>query len=236
MRTRRHAQAQPQIGIGNQALQRACQSVRIIRLDQQARSERTLLVETGGAFVLLAVAAGVTRVSVVGADLADVEAIVERISAAAGELVVEPEGSLRMGFWSYGDGSGQMSTRRVSAPTWADARGNYVRDLKKDDFQIFEDGKPQPVTNFALIDIPIERASALKLGTAVEIIDAGGAVLAPSHVTFISPRADPNTQMVLIKAEIDNQSGHLRATQFTRVRVIWSRREGPAVPVLASAT
>jgi VWFA-related protein len=39
-----------------------------------------------------------------------------------------------------------------------DARGNYVRDLKKEDFQVFEDGKPQPVTNFALIDIPIERA------------------------------------------------------------------------------
>jgi VWFA-related protein len=39
-----------------------------------------------------------------------------------------------------------------------DARGNYVRDLKKEDFQVFEDGKPQAVTNFALIDIPIERA------------------------------------------------------------------------------
>jgi len=38
-----------------------------------------------------------------------------------------------------------------------DARGNYVRDLKKEDFQVFEDGKPQAVTNFALIDIPIER-------------------------------------------------------------------------------
>ena len=39
-----------------------------------------------------------------------------------------------------------------------DARGNYVRDLKKEDFQVFEDGKPQAVTNFALVDIPIERA------------------------------------------------------------------------------
>src|SRR5215470_15010217 len=37
-----------------------------------------------------------------------------------------------------------------------DARGNYVRDLKKEDFQIFEDGKPQPITNFAPVDIPIE--------------------------------------------------------------------------------
>ena len=39
-----------------------------------------------------------------------------------------------------------------------DGRGNYVRDLKREDFQVFEDGKPQAVTNFALIDIPIERA------------------------------------------------------------------------------
>jgi VWFA-related protein len=39
-----------------------------------------------------------------------------------------------------------------------DARGNYVRDLKKEDFQVFEDGKPQSVTNFAFVDIPIEHA------------------------------------------------------------------------------
>jgi len=37
-----------------------------------------------------------------------------------------------------------------------DARGNYVRDLKKEDFQIFEDGKPQTITNFAPVDIPVE--------------------------------------------------------------------------------
>ena len=39
-----------------------------------------------------------------------------------------------------------------------DARGNYVRDLKKDDFQVFEDGKRQTVNDFVLVDIPIERA------------------------------------------------------------------------------
>ena len=38
-----------------------------------------------------------------------------------------------------------------------DARGEYVRDLKKEDFQIFEDGKPQTIANFVPIDIPIER-------------------------------------------------------------------------------
>ncbi len=39
-----------------------------------------------------------------------------------------------------------------------DTRGNYVRDLTKEDFQVFEDGKPQTITNFSLVDIPIERA------------------------------------------------------------------------------
>ncbi len=38
-----------------------------------------------------------------------------------------------------------------------DAKGNYVRDLKKDDFQIFEDGKAQTISNFAPVDIPVER-------------------------------------------------------------------------------
>ena len=37
-----------------------------------------------------------------------------------------------------------------------DAKGNFVRNLTKDDFQIFEDGKEQTVTTFSLVDIPIE--------------------------------------------------------------------------------
>ena len=38
-----------------------------------------------------------------------------------------------------------------------DAQGNYVRDLKKEDFQIFEDGKPQTLSNFVPVVIPVER-------------------------------------------------------------------------------
>ncbi len=38
-----------------------------------------------------------------------------------------------------------------------DGQGNHVRDLKKEDFQIFEDGKPQTLANFIPVDIPIER-------------------------------------------------------------------------------
>src|SRR5215470_17391368 len=38
-----------------------------------------------------------------------------------------------------------------------DAQGNYVRVLKKEDFQVFEDGKAQTIANFVPIDIPVER-------------------------------------------------------------------------------
>ena len=38
-----------------------------------------------------------------------------------------------------------------------DRNGEFVRDLTKDDFQVFEDGKPQPISTFSLVDIPVER-------------------------------------------------------------------------------
>ncbi len=40
-----------------------------------------------------------------------------------------------------------------------DANSNSIRDLNKDDFQIFEDGKPQTIANFVPVDIPVERAT-----------------------------------------------------------------------------
>ena len=39
-----------------------------------------------------------------------------------------------------------------------DRQGNFVRNLRKEDFQIVEDGKPQTVTAFAYVDIPVVRA------------------------------------------------------------------------------
>lgn len=39
-----------------------------------------------------------------------------------------------------------------------DQQGTFVRNLKKEDFQVFEDGKPQSISTFSVVDIPIERA------------------------------------------------------------------------------
>jgi VWFA-related protein len=39
-----------------------------------------------------------------------------------------------------------------------DRQGQFVGDLKKEDFQVLEDGKPQTIANFSVVNIPIERA------------------------------------------------------------------------------
>jgi VWFA-related protein len=38
-----------------------------------------------------------------------------------------------------------------------DRQGNLVRDLKKEDFQVLEDGKAQTINTFIQVDIPVER-------------------------------------------------------------------------------
>lgn len=41
-----------------------------------------------------------------------------------------------------------------------DQQGNPVTNLTRDDFQVFEEGKPQTIANFSLVHIPLERPDA----------------------------------------------------------------------------
>lgn len=85
----------------------------------------------------------------------------------------------------------------------------------------------------AYVYVPVERAPRLRMGLAVEILDSTDQVLADSHLGFISPQVDNQTQTVLVKAGIDNPKGSLRTSQFIRARIVWGTHEGPVVPVLA---
>jgi len=38
-----------------------------------------------------------------------------------------------------------------------DKQGKHIRDLKKEDFQVLEDGKSQTISAFTMVDIPVER-------------------------------------------------------------------------------
>jgi RND family efflux transporter MFP subunit len=82
------------------------------------------------------------------------------------------------------------------------------------------------------VSVPVERAAQLRTGLPVRIVDSTGQLVAASHVTFVSPQVDDQTQTVLVKAGIEDK-GVLRPAQFIRARVVWGTREGPVVPVLA---
>jgi hypothetical protein len=98
-----------------------------LRLDQQQDGARTVVVAWPGLLAVVGVRHRVTTVDVVGADLAAVERVVEHVTGEARRVTVLPEGAVRMRFWSFVDGSGDMSTRQVAAPSWREAAGNYAR-------------------------------------------------------------------------------------------------------------
>jgi len=84
-----------------------------------------------------------------------------------------------------------------------------------------------------LLPVPAERSTELRTGLPLELIGQDGTILERTQATFVSPRVDPDTQSVLVKAIVRNPSGTLRSQQFVRTRVIWTSRQGITVPVLA---
>jgi RND family efflux transporter MFP subunit len=85
----------------------------------------------------------------------------------------------------------------------------------------------------ANVSIPVERARAVKLGTAIVLVDDRGHELGRGQVGFISPQVNPETQSVLVKANIRNPAGRLRADEVARARVVWATHPGLVVPALA---
>jgi RND family efflux transporter MFP subunit len=83
------------------------------------------------------------------------------------------------------------------------------------------------------LSIPVDRAPNVKTGTVVELLDAQGKVVGTSRVSFIASAVDSTNQSVLIKSLYNNSQNKLRASQFVRARVVWSKRPGLLVPTAA---
>ena len=49
-----------------------------------------------------------------------------------------------------------------------DEQGRFVSTLGKDDFQILEDGRPQKVAGFSLVNLPVQRLTAVDRGFAAD--------------------------------------------------------------------
>lgn len=84
----------------------------------------------------------------------------------------------------------------------------------------------------AEVSVPVERAVSLSPTSHIRLVNAAGEVLGDSPVVFVSPRADPVTQLMLIKGAYDAMPS-LRPDQMVRARVVWSTSEGLAVPTVA---
>jgi RND family efflux transporter MFP subunit len=84
------------------------------------------------------------------------------------------------------------------------------------------------------VNVPVERASALKLGLPIRVLSSdGGETLATTSVSFVSPRVDDQTQSVLVKGQVATANAKLRAAQYVRARLVWRTGSGLVVPVTA---
>jgi RND family efflux transporter MFP subunit len=91
----------------------------------------------------------------------------------------------------------------------------------------------QPGALEAYIEVPVERAKDLAIGKKVELVDTSRDIVGTSHITFISPQVSPNSQTILVKAQVDNNNGLFRTDQLVRARIVWEAKPTILVPVLA---
>ena len=85
----------------------------------------------------------------------------------------------------------------------------------------------------AYIYVPADKSANLKNGTPVELVGDEGKTVLRSAVSFISPRVDPTSQLVLIKAPVSNKDHIFRNEQVVHARVIWQELDRPTIPVTA---
>ena len=83
----------------------------------------------------------------------------------------------------------------------------------------------------AYIYIPTERASEVRSGLPVQILDGAGNPIDTTAIDFVSPQVDDALQGILVKAPVHSRL--LRNLQLVEARVIWGTAPHPVVPVLA---
>jgi RND family efflux transporter MFP subunit len=84
------------------------------------------------------------------------------------------------------------------------------------------------------VDVPVERAPSLKNSLPIQILSSDDSQrLATTSVSFISPHVDDQTQSILVKGQVRNPGGALRASQYVRARLIWKTSDVLVIPVTA---
>jgi RND family efflux transporter MFP subunit len=85
----------------------------------------------------------------------------------------------------------------------------------------------------AYIYIPTERASEIRRGLGIDILDNNEQLIEHTAIDFISPQVDNQLQGILVKAPVHSAQAMVRTAQLVKARVIWSTDSIPVIPVLA---
>ncbi len=80
--------------------------------------------------------------------------------------------------------------------------------------------------------VPVERASALRLGMPLQLLGPDGKVLAATTINFVAPEVNSGSQTVLVKGVVSDQQGRLRNLQYVTARIVWGQHSTILVPVL----
>lgn len=82
------------------------------------------------------------------------------------------------------------------------------------------------------VNVPVQQASALKVGRPVHLVDDAGQRVSTESLTFVSPAVDAATQTVLAKAELTHPTG-FRTEQYVRAQIVWDQSPALTVPILS---
>ena len=85
----------------------------------------------------------------------------------------------------------------------------------------------------AYIYIPTERASQVRQGLGVDILDNNEKLIEHTAIDFVSPQVDNQLQGILAKAPVRSEQARIRTARLVKARVIWRVTPVPVVPVLA---
>ncbi len=85
----------------------------------------------------------------------------------------------------------------------------------------------------AYIFVPTERASQIRQGLEVDLLDTSGKLLEKSKIDFVSPQVDNMLQGILVKVPVHFGPEMLRNSQLVKAKVVWSTAPMAVVPVLA---
>jgi RND family efflux transporter MFP subunit len=107
--------------------------------------------------------------------------------------------------------------------------GDYVGPSSTTPLTTVDEGKDLE----AYIYVPTERASQIKMGLEVDLLDNSGDLLEKTKIDFISPQVDSMSQGILVKAPVHSAPQVLRNAQLVTARVIWTTKPMAVVPVLA---